>query len=91
VTDFGLHELRNSSDAFASEYEEEGPYLHKFLWTAPELLRDDKLTIKGTQKGDVYAFGQFMGSSINDVIKSWSILDSHTLTFSRLLVISLSV
>ena len=77
VTDFGLHELRNSSDTFASEYEEEGPYLHKFLWTAPELLRDEKLTIKGTQKGDVYAFGQSkfleqklfiaLGSSINDV------------------------
>jgi hypothetical protein len=58
VTDFGLHELRNSSDTFSSEYEEEGPYLHKFLWTAPELLRDEKLTIKGTQKGDVYAFGK---------------------------------
>ena len=55
-----MHELRNSSDTFASEYEEEGPYLHKFLWTAPELLRDERLTIKGTQKGDVYAFGMSM-------------------------------
>ena len=27
------------------------------LWKAPELLRDPEASVRGTQKGDVYAFG----------------------------------
>ena len=29
----------------------------KKLWIAPELLRDEKLLLEGTQKGDIYSFG----------------------------------
>lgn len=42
-------------------------YLHKLfsirldlLWKAPELLRNPSASIKGTQKGDVYAFAIIM-------------------------------
>lgn len=42
-------------------------YLHKLffirldlLWKAPELLRNPSESIKGTQKGDVYAFAIIM-------------------------------
>ncbi len=53
ITDFGLHELRHTADDEWSE--DENSYSH--LWTAPELLRDERALLKGTQKGDIYAFG----------------------------------
>ena len=54
VADFGLHELR-----FASETQSgcEHTSNHKLLWKAPELLRHLKEKGRGTQKGDIYAFG----------------------------------
>ena len=55
ITDFGLLELRATADE-----ESEGFYeLHKLLWRAPELLRNDSSRGTpglGTQKGDVYSF-----------------------------------
>ena len=55
IADFGLHELRATAD---EEYSEEGNYsVCKLLWRAPELLRDERELLKGTQKGDVYSFG----------------------------------
>lgn len=32
------------------------PLLTDLLWTAPELLRNPQLTLKGTKKADVYSF-----------------------------------
>jgi len=54
VADFGLHELR-----FASETQSgcEHTSNYKLLWKAPELLRNLKDEGRGTQKGDIYAFG----------------------------------
>ena len=72
VTDFGLHELRNSSDAFIGEYEEEHNSMDKLLWTAPELLRDEKVAAKGTQKGDVYAFGEFERLKVTHLLRDQS-------------------
>ncbi|XP_049280023.1 atrial natriuretic peptide receptor 1 isoform X2 [Anopheles funestus] len=54
VTDFGLHQLRRSTeDADIESY----AYWQKLLWTAPELLRDPQCPQAGSQKGDVYSFG----------------------------------
>nr|XP_040240604.2 atrial natriuretic peptide receptor 1 isoform X1 [Anopheles coluzzii] len=54
VTDFGLHQLRRSTDdADIESY----AYWQKLLWTAPELLRDPQCPPAGSQKGDVYSFG----------------------------------
>ncbi|KAI0211265.1 Receptor-type guanylate cyclase Gyc76C [Lamellibrachia satsuma] len=53
VTDFGLSELRRRAEAELSEY---ARYRNR-LWTAPELLRACSAPWRGTQKGDVYAFG----------------------------------
>lgn len=55
LTDFGLSELRLASisvDPVVSH-----SYFQSLLWTAPELLREGYHTAKGTQAGDVYAFG----------------------------------
>ncbi|KAL5292996.1 hypothetical protein ACFFRR_011640 [Megaselia abdita] len=51
VTDFGLHDLRNSAE---SESIGEHQHYRSLFWKAPELLRNPNIC--GTQKGDVYAF-----------------------------------
>ena len=56
ITDFGLHDLRSTADEEWSD-EENSYSVCKLLWKAPELLRDDRGILKGTQKGDVYSFG----------------------------------
>ncbi|ELT90006.1 hypothetical protein CAPTEDRAFT_179119 [Capitella teleta] len=53
VADFGLFELRHTS----LEDDNVHAYYRNKLWTAPELLRDPSPPLRGTQKGDVYAFG----------------------------------
>ncbi|XP_053671617.1 atrial natriuretic peptide receptor 1 [Anopheles nili] len=53
ITDFGLHQLRSSSED--SEMESYA-YWQKLLWTAPELL-NSQCVPAGSQKGDVYSFG----------------------------------
>ena len=58
ITDFGLLELRNSSDCVSEEDEPIAYNNYKKLWKAPELLRDEKRFPKGTQKGDIYSFGE---------------------------------
>jgi hypothetical protein len=58
VSDFGLLELRNSGDLIGDDDEPLLMNVNKKLWMAPELLRNEKLYPKGTQKGDVYAFGE---------------------------------
>jgi serine/threonine protein kinase len=66
VTDFGLHELRDSADRVLSEAEgslcgeashEGRTEEYKLLWVAPELLRREKPFPSGTPRGDVYSFG----------------------------------
>merc|ERR1719334_1845794 len=54
VADFGLHELRLTAET-QSGCEHTSNY--KLLWRAPELLRHLKEDGRGTQKGDIYAFG----------------------------------
>ncbi|XP_025406110.1 receptor-type guanylate cyclase Gyc76C-like isoform X2 [Sipha flava] len=53
VTDFGLHDLRQCAE---NDSIGEHQYFRNLLWKAPELLRDPVASIKGTQKGDIYAF-----------------------------------
>ncbi|XP_022167854.1 receptor-type guanylate cyclase Gyc76C-like [Myzus persicae] len=53
VTDFGLHDLRQGAE---NDSIGEHQYYRNLLWKAPELLRDPSAWIKGSQKGDVYAF-----------------------------------
>lgn len=58
ITDFGLQELRATAEEEWSD-DENTFSLSKQLWKAPELLREEQLRgiLKGSQKGDVYAFG----------------------------------
>ncbi|XP_065155987.1 receptor-type guanylate cyclase Gyc76C-like isoform X3 [Atheta coriaria] len=53
VTDFGLAEMRHWAE---SENVGEHQYYRSLLWKAPEFLRNPNAYIKGTQKGDIYAF-----------------------------------
>ena len=56
LADFGLHELRASAEPDPGSHDKNKD--KNKLWWPPELLRDtDKAFPKGTQKGDVYAFG----------------------------------
>ena len=54
VNDFGLRAFRELSKA---DDEEQYDTYRKLLWTAPELLRDDRRGLYGTPAGDVYSFG----------------------------------
>jgi class 3 adenylate cyclase len=54
VADFGLHELRMTAETASSC---EHSNLSKQLWRAPELLRSLNEDGRGTQKGDIFAFG----------------------------------
>ncbi|XP_014244196.1 receptor-type guanylate cyclase Gyc76C-like [Cimex lectularius] len=56
VADFGLHELKNCPE---NDSIGEHQYYRSQLWVAPELLRKSPPP-RGTQKGDVYAFGIIM-------------------------------
>ncbi|KAK6625291.1 Receptor-type guanylate cyclase Gyc76C [Polyplax serrata] len=53
VTDFGLHELRHCAE---NDSIGEHQYYRNMFWKAPELLRESCSPIRGTQKGDIYAF-----------------------------------
>ncbi|XP_045475600.1 receptor-type guanylate cyclase Gyc76C-like isoform X2 [Harmonia axyridis] len=53
VTDFGLYEMRHWAE---NESIGEHQYYRNLFWRAPEILRDYNAYIRGSQKGDVYAF-----------------------------------
>ncbi|XP_018562246.1 receptor-type guanylate cyclase Gyc76C isoform X2 [Anoplophora glabripennis] len=53
VTDFGLAEMRHCAE---NDSIGEHQYFRSLFWKAPEILRNPSAYIKGTQKGDVYAF-----------------------------------
>lgn len=53
VTDFGLAEMRHCAE---QENVGEHQYFRSLFWKAPEFLRHPMSYIRGTQKGDVYAF-----------------------------------
>lgn len=53
VTDFGLAEMRHCAE---QENVGEHQYFRSLFWKAPEFLRNPMAYIRGTQKGDVYAF-----------------------------------
>ncbi|XP_017772272.1 PREDICTED: receptor-type guanylate cyclase Gyc76C-like isoform X2 [Nicrophorus vespilloides] len=54
VTDFGLAEMRHCAE---SDSIGEHQHFRNLFWKAPEMLRHPSQYIRGTQKGDVYAFG----------------------------------
>ncbi|XP_053162134.1 retinal guanylyl cyclase 2-like [Hemicordylus capensis] len=51
ITDYGYNELLATQQSLCIQ-----PPAEELLWTAPELLRDPAMYIKGTFKGDVYSF-----------------------------------
>ncbi|XP_018335565.1 receptor-type guanylate cyclase Gyc76C [Agrilus planipennis] len=53
VTDFGLAEMRACAE---NDSIGEHQYYRSLFWKAPEILRNPQGYIRGTQKGDVYAF-----------------------------------
>lgn len=53
VTDFGLAEMRHCAE---NDSIGEHQYYRSLFWKAPEILRNPVMYMKGTQKGDVYAF-----------------------------------
>ncbi|ENN74133.1 hypothetical protein D910_11545 [Dendroctonus ponderosae] len=59
ICDFGLQFLRGNDKTEDSD-ENTYQYWRRFLWTAPELLRDKNPPPAGTQKGDVYSFAIIM-------------------------------
>ncbi|EZA53250.1 Atrial natriuretic peptide receptor, partial [Ooceraea biroi] len=56
ITDFGLHELRRTNGMDTDVDRNSYAYWRNQLWTAPELLRMERRSPEGTQKGDVYSF-----------------------------------
>nr|CFW94229.1 Eka-Guanyl cyclase protein [Euperipatoides kanangrensis] len=52
ISDFGLHELRANTQLDIEDYQR----YRNLLWKAPELLKGHNIPLRGTQKGDVYAF-----------------------------------
>ncbi|KAK4875863.1 hypothetical protein RN001_012285 [Aquatica leii] len=53
ITDFGLAEMRHYAE---NESIGEHQYYRNLFWKAPEILRNLSAYLRGTQKGDVYAF-----------------------------------
>ncbi|KAF5298140.1 hypothetical protein FQA39_LY02564 [Lamprigera yunnana] len=53
ITDFGLAEMRHCAE---NESVGEHQYYRNLFWKAPEILRNLPVCLRGTQKGDVYAF-----------------------------------
>ncbi|XP_057374739.2 guanylate cyclase 32E-like isoform X2 [Daphnia carinata] len=53
ITDFGLHEIKATSN----EAQKKAKCAKRLLWKAPELFRNPNPPPRGTQKGDVYSFG----------------------------------
>ncbi|KAJ6664832.1 hypothetical protein lerEdw1_005804 [Lerista edwardsae] len=51
ITDYGYNELLAMQQSLCIQ-----PPAEEFLWTAPELLRDSAMCVKGTLQGDVYSF-----------------------------------
>ena len=56
ISSYGLSCLRRN-EAAPSSAADEYVYYKKLLWTAPELLRQPTMPLKGSQKGDVFSFG----------------------------------
>lgn len=53
ISDFGLHEFKSNQDLPQDLHMKKR---RRFLYRAPELLRDPASPPEGTQKGDVYSF-----------------------------------
>lgn len=53
ISDFGLHEFKSKQDLPEDLRIKQ---MRRYLYRAPELLRDVNSPPKGTQKGDVYSF-----------------------------------
>ncbi|CAG7718784.1 unnamed protein product [Allacma fusca] len=60
LTDFGLYELRSAAGTGMYDPDSPHSYYQNLLWSAPELLREQPMLVKGSPKGDVYAFAIIM-------------------------------